>query len=84
MIDILVFTDGKASSLVVVLNVVNQFARRSGLHINVAKSSLYQAGPSKHTAQQAEEAWGLSVGNCWDRIASSHKAHQSAGLARQS
>ena len=51
---ILVFTDGKVSSLNGVLGVMEKFARMSSLHVNVMKSSLYSAGQNKHLLQQFE------------------------------
>lgn len=59
--DILVFTDGKVSSLDGVLSVMEKFARMSGLHINAAKSSIYSAGQNKLLLQQNAEVRGLTV-----------------------
>ena len=45
------------------IEVMDQFASMSGLHINVAKSALYAAGHNKHLMQQYAENRGLSVGS---------------------
>lgn len=60
--DILVFTDGKNSSLDGVLSVMNTFAQMSGLHINASKSSIYSTGQNKLLLQQNTEVKGLTVG----------------------
>ncbi|XP_013624097.1 PREDICTED: uncharacterized protein LOC106330089 [Brassica oleracea var. oleracea] len=60
--DILVFTDGKNSSLGGVLSVMDTFAQIYGLHINASKSSIYSAGQNKLLLQQSAEVKGLTVG----------------------
>lgn len=42
--NILVFTVGTAESFLGVLDIMNKFAKPSGLHINVAKSSIFASG----------------------------------------
>lgn len=61
--DILVSTDGRVSLLDGVLNVMEKFARMSGLHINAAKSSIYTTGQNKLLMQQNADMRGLSVGS---------------------
>lgn len=61
--DILVFADGKVTSLNGLIGVMDQFSTMLGLHINVAKCSIYAPGHNKHLIQQFAEERGLSVGS---------------------
>ncbi|KAL0876962.1 hypothetical protein Bca101_026667 [Brassica carinata] len=46
-----------------VLGVMDQFARMLGMHINVAKSSLYAVDQNKHLMQQFADSRGFSIGS---------------------
>ena len=60
--DILVFTDGSVRSLRGVLDVLEQFASISGLHINPAKSSIFAAGQSIAPLINESERIGIKIG----------------------
>lgn len=60
--DILVFTDGSISSLRWVLEVMDQFASISGLHINASKSSIFAAGQSIAPLIHEADCMGIKVG----------------------
>ena len=59
--DIMVFTDGTPESLRGTLTVFDDFAAKSGLRINVAKSSVFSAGRGKQVLDGAATALGLSI-----------------------
>ncbi|KAG7571789.1 Endonuclease/exonuclease/phosphatase superfamily [Arabidopsis suecica] len=59
--DIMVFTDGSLQSLHGVLAVFDEFARMSGLNINVSKSSLFAAGRGKQHLENEAVNVGLAV-----------------------
>ena len=61
--DILVFTDGSNRSLRGVLDVMDQFAAISGLHINAAKSSTFASGQDVAPLLMAAEDIGIKVGS---------------------
>ena len=60
--DILVFTKGTTGSLMGVLEVMKRFARMSGLHINVAKSSIFASGHNISDLLAAAESLNIGVG----------------------
>ena len=60
--DILVFTNGTANSLLGILGVMRRFASVSGLHINVAKSSIYVTGRNISALLTTADSMGISVG----------------------
>lgn len=60
--DILVFMDGSPSSLRNVLQVMDEFTHMSGLHINVAKSSVFIAGHDAKFLETAAQSDGINVG----------------------
>lgn len=59
--DIVVFTDGTPLSLNGMLAVFQNFARMSGLCINVQKSTVFAAGRGKRTLEEAAGRAGLST-----------------------
>ncbi|KAG7536617.1 hypothetical protein ISN44_As13g005530 [Arabidopsis suecica] len=59
--DIMVFTDGSPQSLRGILAVFDDFACKSGLNINVMKSSLFTAGRGKLQLQREAERVGLAI-----------------------
>lgn len=60
--DILVFTDAYVQSLEGVLQVMNQFAGFSGLHINAAKSSIFTSGGCGPEIGTAAAENGIGMG----------------------
>ena len=60
--DILVFTDGTSRSLLGVLQVMDQFARISGLHINASKSSIFSSGQTVTPMLNEAERLGIKAG----------------------
>lgn len=61
--DILVFTDGSDRSLRGVLDVMNQFAAISRLHINAVKSSIFASDQNIAPLLTEAEIAGIKVGN---------------------
>lgn len=59
--DILVFTDGMVASLRGILGIFDDFARMYSLRINVAKSTLFDAGRGKKTLERATGVIGISI-----------------------
>ena len=59
--DILVFSDGTASSLAGVMSVMGRFTKISGLHINVMKSSIFASGVNLSPLLDAAIEMGISV-----------------------
>ena len=59
--DIMVFTDGSPQSLRGTIQVFEEFAKISGLSINLAKSTLYAGGRGRSIIEQEATALGLSV-----------------------
>lgn len=59
--DIMVFTDGSPQSLRGTLGVFEEFAKLSGLNLNIAKSTLYAGGRGKNIIEQEAVAIGLSI-----------------------
>lgn len=59
--DILVFSNGSPSSLRGILQVMCDFASSSGLHINVAKSSIYAAGRGRDQLGAAATVEGIKM-----------------------
>lgn len=59
--DIVVFTDGSPTSLEGTLQVFDDFARCSGLSINIVKSTVFAAGRGKQSLEAAANRAGLSV-----------------------
>ncbi|KAG7585320.1 Reverse transcriptase domain [Arabidopsis thaliana x Arabidopsis arenosa] len=57
--DILVFTDGSASSLQGIMTVLEDFGRISGLFINTSKSSIFTAGRNTLGIQEEAERLGI-------------------------
>lgn len=60
--DILVFTDGSVRSLRGFLEVMNQFASISGLHINASKSTIFAASQTIDPLIHEVERIGIKVG----------------------
>ena len=60
--DILVFSDGQAASLNVIMEVMNQFVNVSGLHINALKSTIFISGDGSGNLASAAAATGISIG----------------------
>lgn len=60
--DILVFSDGKARSFDGIMEVMEQFANVSGLHINVSKSTIFISGDTSGDLTTTAVAKGISVG----------------------
>lgn len=61
--DILVFSDGTARSLAGVMGVMGRFLKISGLHINVAKSSILSSGTNLAPLLNAATRMGISEGS---------------------
>lgn len=59
--DIMVFTIGMPASLEGVLEVFEEYARISGLWINVAKSTVFAAGADKERLQEKAVSMGFSI-----------------------
>ena len=60
--DILVFTDGKIRSIDSIVAVFDNFAKTSGLHISMEKSTIYYAGVQDSTRQVVHSQYQFESG----------------------
>lgn len=60
--DILVFLDGTTRSLAGVMGVMGRFAKMSGLHINVVKTSIFVSGENVTPLLETAAGMGINVG----------------------
>lgn len=60
--DLMVFVDGKRSSIEGIVRIFDQFAMRSGLKISLEKSTLYLAGVSPHVREDITSRFPFDLG----------------------
>jgi len=60
--DLMILTDGKVRSVDGIVEVMNLFAKRSGLKINMEKTTLYTAGVSDHNRHMMISRYPFGLG----------------------
>lgn len=61
--DLLIFSDGSLNSITNILEVLKDFENRSGLAVNIEKTSLFSAGLKPHELELIKQATNLSIGS---------------------